>query len=220
MKRHRILLVEDNTLFRQALLLMLAQLENIKVVGEVGKGVEAIEMHACLKPDLVLMDLSLPDLSGAQAIHRIKAQDPQTKVLVLTVHGTDENIFSAFSAGAEGYLVKDANSQEFFLAIESVLKGNMYVCPNVSRQVVNGYLAARRQTGPLPLLNMLTPREKEVLGLIARGKRNKEMSQLLELSTKTVEKHRSNIIKKLKLASAKSLPAFSRTAVVLLELNG
>lgn len=220
MKRHRILLVEDNTLFREALRLLLKERDDLEVAGEAGDGAKAIDMHLKLKPDLVLMDLSLPDLSGAQAIHRIKIQDPQARVLVLTVHGTDDSVFSAFSAGADGYLVKDADSHEFFLAIESVLRGHMYVCPNVARLVVNGYLAARRQTGPLPLLSMLTPREKEILGLIARGKRNKEMSQVLSISTKTVEKHRSNILKKLNLDSPKSLPALARKAVVLLELHG
>ncbi len=134
------------------------------------------------------------------------------------MHGTADSVFSACNAGADGYLAKDADSQEFFLAIESVLKGHQYVCPNVARVVVNGYLATRRQTGPLALLNTLTPREKEVLGLIAQGKRNKELSQLLDLSTKTVEKHRSNIIKKLRIENPKILPALARNAVIFFEL--
>lgn len=214
-----ILVAEDNTLFREALRLLLGEREHITVIGEAGDGLTAVELTKELKPDLVLMDLSLPEYSGVQAIRKIKNDDAKTKVLVLTVHGEDENLFSAFSAGADGYILKDASSHEFFLAIESVMNGLVYVCPNVARIVVNGFLAARQQSGPMPGLNSLTSREREILGHIAKGMKNKEIGAALEISTKTVEKHRSNILKKLKLNSPRELPALARQANLLIGLD-
>lgn len=211
----RLLLVEDNTLLREALDSLFTESHRFEVAGQAGDGLAALEIYRSLQPDVVLMDLTLPGMSGPEAIRRIKSEDPAARILALTVHTSNEHIYSAFHAGADGYVPKDAGSAELFLAIESVSAGLVFISPKVAGKVVQGYLLGRRESGALPRLEELTEREREILVLVAEGKRNREIGDVLHISTKTVEKHRSNIIKKLGLGP-KELAAAARKARLLL----
>ncbi|MFW5838107.1 MAG: response regulator [Desulfovibrionaceae bacterium] len=215
-KVYRLLLVEDNTLLREALDSLLTENHRFDVAGQAGDGLAALEAYRELQPDVVLMDLTLPSMSGAEAIRRIKTEDPAARILALTVHTTDDHIYAAFHAGADGYVPKDAGSTELFLAIESVSEGQVFISPRVAGKVIRGYLLGRQESGALPRLEELTGREREVLVLVADGKRNRDIGEILHISTKTVEKHRSNIIKKLDLGP-KELAAAARKARLFLS---
>ncbi|MDK2957197.1 MAG: hypothetical protein PWQ57_2693 [Desulfovibrionales bacterium] len=217
-RMYRLLLVEDNTLLREALDSLLTESNRFVVVGQTGNGQGALEQHRSLKPDVVLMDLTLPGMSGAEAIRRIKSEAPSARILALTVHTSNEHIYAAFNAGADGYVPKDAGSAELFLAIESVSEGLVFISPRVAGKVVRGYLLGRRESGALPQLEELTAREREIIALVADGMRNREIGETLHISTKTVEKHRSNIIKKLGLGPKELAAAAKKARLFLSDL--
>jgi len=158
-------------------------------------------------PDLILMDLSMPVMNGLEAILEIKRRFPRTRVLVLTVHRTEEHFLATLRAGADGYLLKDASFQELITAVRSVLDGGKYLSPGISAQVVEGYLAGRRPP-PSPL-DLLTRRERQVLKLMAEGHGNQGIAGLLSVSPKTVEKHRARLMNKLDLRTTAALTAFA-----------
>ncbi len=179
---------------------------DLDVVGEASDGLEAIKLVADYSPDLILIDLSMPKMSGLAAIVEIKKRYPETKVLTLTVHKDEDYILSALQAGADGYLLKDDSRDELSVAIKSVLSGKPYLSPSISGKVIEGYLAGRRNVKSA--LDILSPREREVLKMIAEGYKNREIADYLFISPKTVEKHRSNLMKKLHLHSASALISF------------
>jgi DNA-binding NarL/FixJ family response regulator len=183
--------------------------EDYRILREAGDGRDAIRCAEQLKPDLVLMDLSMPKMDGLDAIGEVKNQSPATKVLVLTIHKADEYIFESFKAGADGYLLKDATHAELKLAVENVLAGKPYVSPGVSGRLVTAYLEGRKPVKSVSSLEILTQRERQVLKLIAEGYKNKEIADFLCISVKTVEKHRANLMKKLDLHNASALTAFA-----------
>lgn len=209
LKKQRILIVEDHTLLRAGLKALLTQDPDIEIVGEADNGRDAVQMIATLAPNLVLMDLSMPGMNGIEAIRDIKRRSPETRVLVLTIHKTDEYILESLRAGADGYILKDATHDELRVAIRSVLNGKTYLSPDVSGKVINGYLGAGNSPGTSSAWDTLTHREREVLKLVAEGHPNKFIADYYCLSVKTVEKHRSNLMKKLDLHNAAMLTAYA-----------
>ena len=205
----RIVIAEDHTILREGLRALLATQDNIEVIGEAGDGREAVRIVDKLAPDLVLMDLSMPKLNGIEAIGEIKKRNPQIKIIALTVHKTDEYILATLEAGANGYVLKDASQRELFLAIQYVMDDNVYLSPSISEKIVQAYLDNRKEGKTLSALNLLTSREREVLKLIAEGYKNRDIADHLFISIKTVEKHRSNLMKKLDLHNTAALTTYA-----------
>lgn len=206
---YRVVIAEDHAILREGLRAVLSSHPNLEVVGEAEDGREAIRCIDQLMPEVVLMDLSMPRMNGMEALREIKRRHPDTKVLTLTVHKTEEYILAALQAGADGYVLKDATSNELLMAIGSVLSGKRYLSPGVSEQVIEGYIEGRKTLKQKSSWDSLTQREREILKLIAEGYKNKEIAEQLYISVKTVEKHRANLMKKLDLHNASALTAYA-----------
>lgn len=207
--KHRIMIVENHALLRAGLRVLLAQDGALEVVGESDNGHDAIQAAVKLVPHLILMDLNMPGMNGIEATRAIKLLLPEAKVLVLTVHKTDEYIHESLKAGADGYILKDATQSEFRAAIHSILSGKTYLSPDISERVINGYLKPGGAPGVTSAWDTLTYRERVVLKLVAEGHPNKHIAEYLCLSVKTVEKHRSNLMRKLDLHNASTLTAYA-----------
>ncbi len=205
----KIVIAEDHTILREGLRLLLTSCPEYGVVGEAKDGLEAVRLCSSLKPDLVLMDLSMPRMNGMGAIAEIKKACPDTKILVLTVHKTEEYILATLKAGADGYVLKDATHSELMLAVDCVLSGKSYLSPGVSEKVIEGYLEGKKRVKTSTSWDTLTQREKEILKMVAEGYKNKDIADYLCISAKTVEKHRANLMKKLDLHSASALTSFA-----------
>lgn len=205
----KIVIAEDQTLVREGLKALLDGDGRYEVVGEAADGVEAIRAVGRHTPDLLLLDLSMPKMSGISAISEIKRQNPDTRILVITFHTADEYILEVFKAGAEGYCLKNATHEELLLAVESVMAGKRYISPEVSEKVLEGYIEGRRTIKTESAWDTLTPREKEVLKLVGEGHTSPEIGEILCISPKTVDKHRANIMNKLELHSAPELTAYA-----------
>jgi two-component system response regulator NreC len=208
-EKRRIVLVEDHTVVREGLRMLLASHPDLEVVGEAGDGREAVECVENLRPALVLMDLSMPGKDGMEATREIKRRFPETRILALTVHDSEEYVLVALKAGADGYILKKATHAELVMAIRSVLAGEPYLSPGISDKVIKGYLAGKKTLRGTASWDILTPREMEVLKLIAEGYKSKEIAEHLFISVNTVEKHRNNIMRKLDLHNAPGLTAFA-----------
>ncbi len=208
-EKKRIVIAEDHTILREGLRMLLASNPALEVVAEAEDGLEAVRYADALRPNLVLLDLSMPRMSGMAAVQEIKRQCPDTKILVLTVHRTEEYILAALKAGADGYVLKDATHGELMHAIDCVLSGKSYLSPDISEKVIEGYLEGRRVLKTLAPSESLTQREQEILKMIAEGYRNRDVADYLCISVKTVEKHRSNLMRKLDLHSVSALTAFA-----------
>lgn len=194
----RVLLVDDHTILRDGIRLLLSSQEDIEVVGEAGDGEEAIVKARELKPDVILMDISLPKVNGIEATKMIKAERPEAKILILTMHEDEEYVFPLLAAGASGYILKKTASSELISALRAVAEGNAFLHPAVAKTVLEKY----RQGQPAPSAggpDGLTEREVEVLRLVAQGLSNREIADRLFISIKTVQAHRSNIMEKLNL---------------------
>jgi len=205
----RILIADDHTILRAGVRSLLDMVPNFEVIGEVDNGKDAMLYAGQLKPDVILSDLSMPKTNGTDAIQRIKSRYPEIKILVLTVHKTEEYIHAALKAGADGYVLKDDTSEELINAINNVLDGKTHLSPSICSNVVLGYLSDSDKKSISPRTDQLTTREREVMKLIAEGYRNKDVAEYLSISLKTVEKHRSNMMKKLNLHSASSITSFA-----------
>jgi DNA-binding NarL/FixJ family response regulator len=208
-KKIRIVLADDHTILREGLRALLSVDPKFKIVGEAADGRKAVRCVEKLGPDLVLMDLSMPRMTGMDAIREIKKRYPVTKIIALTVHRSEEYLRTTLQAGADGYVLKDATHDELLIAIQSVLEGKTYLSHSVSKKVIEGYLKGKEGQMPNSTLKLLSPREREVLKLIAEGYKNKEIAANLCISIKTVEKHRTNLMKKLDLHSAAALTAYA-----------
>jgi DNA-binding NarL/FixJ family response regulator len=208
-KPYCIVIVEDHRILREGLRALLSSNPDYEVVAEADDGREAIRCAEKLKPDLVLMDLSMPKMNGLDAISEVKNQCPGTKVLVLTVHKAEEYVFESLKAGADGYLLKDATHGELMSAVGNVLDGKTYLSPGISEGLVAGYLEGKTPLKSKLSLDNLTRRERQVLKLIGEGHKNKDIADYLYISPKTVEKHRANLMKKLDLHTASALTAFA-----------
>ena len=196
---HRIMIVDDHTIMRDGLQSLLASEPGFEVVGTAADGRSAIRSVATLKPDIILMDLTMPGTSGIDAIAHIKRQHPNVRLVALTFHKEDRYIHATLEAGADAYVLKDDSRTELFTALRSVLNGKSYLSPSICDRVVAGYLAGGDSNSKEPSWEILTKREREVIKLIAEGHKTKEIAEYLSLSPKTVEKHRTNLMKKLDL---------------------
>jgi two-component system, NarL family, response regulator NreC len=207
----RIVIAEDHKMLRDMLRSVFESDPHagIEVVGEAGDGREAVQCVARHHPALVLTGLSMPVMNGHQAIFEIKKSFPSTKILVLTMHSSPESIMGALKAGADGYVLKRDSLEELLTAIRNVLQGNSHLSPEVSQQVVQGYLQAadRGDTG-LPREG-LTPRERDIIRFVAEGYKSKEIAEALSISLKTVETHRANTMKKLGLRNVAEMTAYA-----------
>jgi two-component system, NarL family, response regulator NreC len=208
-KKYRLLIAEDHTILREGLKSLLSANPDIEVVGEAEDGRRAFKLANELCPDLILMDLSMPRMNGFEAIQEIKKQNPTVKIIVLTVHNTEEYILMTLQSGADGYVLKDATHDELLRAINHVLNGKKYLSPSVSEKVIVGYLEGKKSLKPQSSWDSLTQREREVLKLIAEGFKNKEVADYLCISLKTVEKHRANLMKKLDLHNTSALTVYA-----------
>ncbi|MFB3884226.1 MAG: response regulator [Thermodesulfobacteriota bacterium] len=208
-KKFRIVIAEDHTILREGLKSLLSSHPEFEIVAEAEDGREAIRQVEEHKPDLILTDLSMPRMNGMEAIREIKRQCPKTRILVLTVHRAEEYILNTLKAGADGYLLKDSTHTELVMAVRKVLSGKPYISPEVSEKVIEGYLEGRKTLKTRTAWESLTPREREVLKMIAEGYKNKEIAQELCISVKTIEKHRANIMEKLDFHNVQALTAFA-----------
>ncbi|MEN8178805.1 MAG: response regulator transcription factor [Pseudomonadota bacterium] len=210
MDKKRIIIAEDHTILRAGLKALLESNPTFEVVGEADNGRDAIRRVAELKPDLIIMDLSMPGLSGIDAVKDIRDRYPEVKALVLTVHSEEEYVLSSLEAGANGYVLKDATQTELIAAAERVLNGKTYLSPEITEKVVNSYLQANKNSQePATKWDSVTQRERQILKLIAEGHTNKSMASYLCISVKTVEKHRANLMKKLDLHSVSALTTYA-----------
>ena len=181
-----------------------------EVVGEATNGLEAIQMVEKKLPDLLIQDISMPKLNGISVIHDIKSRYPEVKIIVLTVHDSEEYLKEIFRAGANGYCLKKGNFNELLSAISSVLEGKPYVSSYVTKPLLDNYLKNISAEKPASTAwDKLTQREKEILKLVGEGHKNKEIAELLCISAKTVEKHRSNLMGKLDLHNSSALTAYA-----------
>ncbi len=203
-KKIRILLADDHQMVRQGFRLILEALDDLEVIGEAGNGREAVEMAARLRPDVVVMDVTMPELNGIEATRRIRQAEPLTRVLALSVHRDGVYVREIIRAGAEGYILKESADTELIAAVRAVAQGNSYLSPEVAGAVLKDY--RKHATNPLDLL---TSREKEVLQWIAEGKTNKEIASALNLSVYTIDGHRTRIMEKLGLHSVGELVRFA-----------
>lgn len=210
MKRpYKIMIAEDHTILRQGLRALLSSDPDFQIVGEAEDGREAVRSAETLSPDLILMDLSMPKMTGTEAIREIRKRSKDTKIVVLTVHKGEDYVLSALKAGADGYVLKDANRDELATAIKKVLEGKRYLSPDISGKVIEGYLEGKKALKTKTSWDTLTQREREILKLIAEGYKNKEVAESLFISVKTVQKHRSNLMEKLDLHNTAALTVFA-----------
>ncbi|MCT2535897.1 response regulator transcription factor [Aquibacillus koreensis] len=205
----KILLVDDHAVVRMGLKVLLNAVENMEVVGEASEGNEGIKLANELKPDVVLMDLSMPHgKDGLTATTELKKQLPNISILILTMHDDEEYLFRAIQAGASGCVLKSAPHHELIEAIKSVCNGNAYLHPAATKRLMEQYLESVRQEGS-DHYQLLSDREVEVLTLIAKGYSNKEIAEQLIISVKTVETHKSNLMEKLQMRTRPELVAFA-----------
>lgn len=210
MSQIRVLLVDDHAVVRAGLHMLLSADSELEIVGEAENGAEALRLVQALNPDVVLMDISMPDMNGIEATRRIKAQSPNVAVLALTMHEDDQYFFEMLAAGASGYVPKRAAPHDLLAAIHAVQRGGVFLFPSVARVLVNDYLQRANYAGePGRSFDALTDREREVLALIAQGRSNQEIADQLVISAKTVNRHRENIMAKLNLHSRVELVRYA-----------
>jgi len=193
----RVVLVDDHLILREGIRALLEKVSDIEMVGEADNGTEAVAKVAQLMPDVVLMDITMPGLNGLKATRQIKQEHPQVKVLILTMHETDQYLSEMLEAGASGYVVKTTTSSELISAIRTVYQGDVHLYPSITRMLVEDYLHKVQLGEEKESYNGLTPREKEILMYIAGDKQNKEIAELLGISVRTVQSHRTNLMDKL-----------------------
>jgi DNA-binding NarL/FixJ family response regulator len=215
MGKIRVLLAEDHTIVRKGLRALLDDEAEIEVVGEAEDGRDAVQQVVQLHPDVVLMDITMPLLNGVEATRQIKAQHPEVQVLGLTRHENEEYIYQLLRAGAAGYVVKQAAPAELVEAIRAVTQGETYLSPSINPSVVEAYIRQAKEMVKKDPDERLTPREREVLQLVAEGRTNREIAQVLSISVKTVEHHRANLMSKLELYSAAELTQYAIRAGVI-----
>ena len=205
----RLLLVDDHEVVRSGLRMLLDSEQDVEIVGEAGTAEEALRAVQELEPDVVLMDIGLPDLSGIEAATRIRELRPQVAVVALTIHEDKEYFFRMLDAGASGYVPKRAAPEELLTAIRAAAKGEVYLYPSLATLLVKDYLGQDPDDREARILNGLTERELEVLGHLADGASNSEIGETLQISPKTVARHRENIMRKLNLHSRTELVKYA-----------
>ena len=204
MKRIRILLADDHAVVRQGFKMILGAQPDMEIVGEAGNGRDAVELAEQLRPEVVVMDVAMPELNGIEATRRITDALPHTRILALSMHKDSVYVRETLRAGARGYLLKDSPAGDLLAAVRAVASGQGYLSPEVSNAVLDDY--RRHVSNPIDLL---TSREREVLQMLAEGKTNKEIAGVLNLSVYTVDAHRGRIMEKLNLHSINELVRFA-----------
>lgn len=205
----RIILVDDHFVVRSGLRMLLESEQDVQIVGEAGTAQEAMQVVADLGPDVVLMDIGLPDMNGIEATREIKRASPETAVVALTIHEDEEYFFKMLEAGASGYVPKRAAPQELLTAIRAAANGEVYLFPSMAKLLVKDYLAHDQPAKSHSELDGLTQREQEVLAYLAEGAGNDEIGEVLGISPKTVARHRENIMNKLNLHTRTELVKYA-----------
>ena len=205
----RLLLVDDHAVVRSGLRMLLEGEADVEIAGEAGTAREALDLLGRLHPDVVLMDIGLPDLSGIDATREIKTLSPGTAVVALTIHEDEEYFFKMLEAGASGYVPKRAAPEELLTAIRAAASGEVYLYPSLAKLLVHDYLSQEPSVKEERTLDGLTEREEEVLGHLADGASNAEIADTLGISPKTVARHRENIMRKLNLHSRTELVKYA-----------
>ncbi len=212
----RVLLADDHSLFRAGVHALLSSVEGVEVVGEADSGRKALDMVRARTPDVVLMDIAMPEMNGLETTTRVTKEFPSVRVIMLSMHAGEEYVMQALRAGASGYLLKDAATSELELAVRAVARGETYLTPTISKRVIDDYLM--RTTGSQGPVDQLTKRQREILQLIAKGYTSKEMAQMLSLSPKTIETHRTQLMKQLDIHDVAGLVRYAiRVGLVTLD---
>lgn len=199
MKKIKIFIVDDHAILREGLCLIIKSVPEYEVVGESGDGREALEKIELLKPDVVVLDISLPTMTGVEVSRQIRKFNPDIKIIILTQHDNDEYVEHLMEYGVHAYILKENTGMDLLRAVEEVIKDNIYLSPEITRKMINNFKINRPRNNPESSYTgpKISPRELEIIKLIAEGKSNKQISSLLFISEKTVNVHRSNIMKKL-----------------------
>ena len=214
----KVLLAEDHTIVRKGIYSLLTEAANIEVVGEAEDGRQAVDMVDLLRPDVILMDINMPNLSGLEATRAIKKLRPAVNVLILTMYTNEEYIYQVLQSGASGYLVKQSAPGELLTAIEAVHRGDTYLSPAISKKIVDGYLRQDNSATVKSRYSTLTPREREILQLITEGCSNKDIAEKLSISVKTVGVHRTNLMEKLDIHNTIDLVKYAlRKGIISLD---
>lgn len=217
-RRARVLLIDDHAILREGLSALINLESDMEVVGHAGSVVDGVALAQSLEPDLIITDISLPGATGVQGIVELRRRRPRARLVVLTVHNTEEYIRAALSSGADGYVLKDATRSELIHGLRAVLAGQRHLCPRSSARVVRSYLG---EQPPIPqVASGVTGREREILGMIARGQSNKRIAVTLNRSVKTVEKHRANLMRKLGLHNVADVTRFAMQSGLLHAEHG
>ena len=203
----RVLLADDHTILREGIRVLLGREADVEIVGEADDGIRAVEMAGRLQPDVVVMDISMERMGGLEATREIILTNPGVRVVILTMHDNEEYLVEALKAGASGYVLKEAAATDLAEAIRAAARGDVYLYPSVARKLVRDYV--KRVSDPKTVAETLTTREREVLKLVAEGYTNKEIAALLGISVKTVENHRSNMMRKLDLHDRTELARYA-----------
>ncbi|MFC5521985.1 response regulator [Polaromonas jejuensis] len=203
--KHRIMIVEDHNLLREGLRSMISAVADFEVVAEARDGKEAVRTAIAVAPDVIMMDLSMPSMNGIEATMQIKRRNPGIRIIALTVYKSQEYVREALKAGVDGYVLKDATYDELIVAIRSVVNGKKFLSPDVSGQVVNSYLNGDTTDKPQTPWDKLTSRERSIVKLVAEGRTNRSAAEFLNVSPKTIEKHRASLMHKLGLKNATDL---------------
>ncbi len=207
-KQYRILLADDHVLIRHGIRNIISNNPALKVIGEVGDGEELLTFLEKMVPDLLILDISMPKLTGIEAVGKVKKIYPQVKILMLTMHKNKQYFYHAMSAGADGYLMKEDSDEELLLAIKRIQEGKSYLSPFLSQDFADDVISAYRNNRSSPF-ETLTPREKQVLNLVVEGHTSKAMAKMLHLSPRTVDHHRANLLKKFNMKNSVDLVNFA-----------
>lgn len=214
----RVMLVEDHTIVRKGIKALLKESDNIEVVAEAQDGQEAIQLASSIRPDVIVMDITMPRLNGIEATRQIRDKFPDINVVILTMYADEAYIFQSLRAGVSGYLLKHTAPQELVLAINAAFQGGAYLSPSISRTIIEEYLQSNEREEHMSRLDSLTNRERQVLQLIAEGFRSGDIANQLFISEKTVRTHRARLMNKLNIHSVAELTQFAlRHGVVAFE---
>ena len=214
----KVLLVDDHTIVRKGLRALLDAEPEIEVIGEAETGREALQQAHELLPDIVLMDISMPDMNGAEATRQIRHRLPSAKILVLSMHADEEFVFQLLRAGASGYLIKKTAPEELILAIKTVFQGHSFLSPAISNTVIDAYVRRADEMTAEDHYEILTEREREILQLVAEGRTSREISELLHITARTVETHRANLMAKLDIHTVAELTKYAiRRGIIALD---
>ncbi|MGG6241892.1 response regulator [Nodosilinea sp. AN01ver1] len=212
----QLVIADNHALVRAGFRSLVEDIDGVEVVGEAENGREALQLVETLNPQIVLMDIAMPEMNGLEATARITREFPQVRVLILSMHANEEYVYQALRSGASGYLLKDSGTEELDLALRAIARGETYLCPAISKYVISDYV--KRLGQDQNPLDQITPRQREILQLIAEGKSTKDIADILYISTKTVETHRAQLMARLDIHDIAGLVRYAiRMGLVVLE---